>query len=74
MVVMSGASSSEDAHERGREVNSSLASTMQDDNTETVKPSLVMFKFVLGDCFSGSFSGPFGDSFLFPFGRPSSLF
>ena len=37
MVVLTGAGPSEDAHERGREVNSSLASAMQDDDTETVK-------------------------------------
>ena len=37
MVVLAGAGPSEDAHERGREVNSSLASAMQDDDTETVK-------------------------------------
>ena len=36
-VVLSGAGSIEDAHERCRQVNSSLDSAMQDDDDETVK-------------------------------------
>ena len=36
-VVLSGAGSIEDAHERDRQVNSSLDSAMQNDDDETVK-------------------------------------